>query len=77
MKNTDNIKDDDLRSEYDLKSLRVRRTGAKRDNFPRNTVQLEPDVAAIFPGSRAVNSALRLLIKEKNIGPHLNRHNST
>jgi hypothetical protein len=54
---------DDLRAEYDLKSLRVRRFGSKRKSFGGTTVRLEPDVAEIFPSADAVNEALRFLIR--------------
>ncbi|MGB0562090.1 MAG: hypothetical protein ACPGVO_09835 [Spirulinaceae cyanobacterium] len=56
-------KHDDLRAEYDLKSLRVRKLGSGRKNFGRNTVRLEPDVAEMFPTADAVNEALRFLIR--------------
>ena len=46
--------EDDLRAEYDLKSLRVRRFGSKRKSFGGTTVRLEPDVAEIFPSADAV-----------------------
>jgi hypothetical protein len=55
--------EDELRSEYDLKSLRVRRLGSGRKNFGETTVRLEPDVAAMFPNADAVNEALRFLIR--------------
>ncbi|MGF1459032.1 MAG: hypothetical protein ACFBSG_08395 [Leptolyngbyaceae cyanobacterium] len=55
--------EDDLRTEYDLKSLRVRRLGPERKSFGGTTVQLEPDVAEIFPDAGAVNEALRFLIR--------------
>ena len=55
--------DDELRSEYDLKSLRVRKVGPKRKNFKGRSVHLEPDVAEIFPDSESVNEALRFLIR--------------
>ncbi|BBC22794.1 hypothetical protein [Pseudanabaena sp. ABRG5-3] len=55
--------EDDLRPEYDLKSLRVRKLGSGRKNFGGSTVRLEPDVAAIFPNADAVNEALRFLIR--------------
>ncbi|MCL1491851.1 MAG: hypothetical protein M1G31_14040 [Pseudanabaena sp. Salubria-1] len=55
--------DDDLRPEYDLKSLRVRKLGSGRKSFGCSTVRLEPDVAAIFPSADAVNEALRFLIR--------------
>lgn len=55
--------EDDLRAEYDLKSLRVRRLGSGRKSFGRTTVRLEPDVAEMFPSADAVNEALRFLIR--------------
>ena len=54
--------EDELRSEYDLKSLRVRRLGSERKSFGGTTVRLEPDVAEMFPNADAVNEALRFLI---------------
>ncbi len=57
------IEDDELRSEYDLRSLRVRRLGPGRKSFGGTTVRLEPDVAEMFPNSEAVNEALRFLIR--------------
>lgn len=54
--------EDELRSEYDLKSLRVRRLGSRRKSFGE-TIRLEPDVAEMFPNADAVNEALRFLIK--------------
>jgi hypothetical protein len=54
--------EDDLRPEYDLKSLQIRRLGPGRKSF-RDTVRLEPDVAALFPDADAVNEALRFLIR--------------
>lgn len=55
--------EDDLRSEYDLKSLRVRSLGSGRKSFGGTTVRLEPDVAEMFPNAEAVNEALRFLIR--------------
>jgi hypothetical protein len=54
--------DDELRPEYDLRSLRVRRVGPGRKSFG-DMVRLEPDVAEVFPDSEAVNEALRFLIR--------------
>ena len=54
---------DDLRAEYDLKSLRVRRLGSSRKSFGGTIVRLEPDVAEMFPSADAVNEALRFLIR--------------
>ncbi|MDV2991262.1 MAG: hypothetical protein N4J56_000916 [Chroococcidiopsis sp. SAG 2025] len=62
--NRDNLEmEDDLRTEYDLKSLRVRKLGSGRKSFGGATVRLEPDVAEIFPNADAVNEALRFLIR--------------
>lgn len=55
--------EDDLRPEYDLKNLRVRKLGSGRKSFGGLIVRLETDVAEIFPSAEAVNEALRFLIK--------------
>lgn len=55
--------EDELRAEYDLKSLRVRKLGSGRKSFGGVTVRLEPDVAEMFPSADAVNEALRFLIR--------------
>jgi hypothetical protein len=55
--------EDDLRSEYDLKSLRVRKFGSGRKSFGETMIRLEPDVAQMFPNADAVNEALRFLIR--------------
>jgi hypothetical protein len=55
--------DDDLRPEYDLESLELRRVGPGRDISGTRVVRLEPDVVEMFPDSRAVNEALRFLIR--------------
>lgn len=54
---------DELRPEYDLKNLRVRKFGPGRKQFG-NFVKLEPDIAAVFPDDVAVNKALRCLIQD-------------
>ena len=57
---------DELRPEYDLKSLLKERTRGKyaaRYNAGTNLVLLEPDVARAFPNEKAVNEALKLVIK--------------
>lgn len=60
---------DDLRPEYDLKSLRVRRLGPGRKGFGA-VVRLEPDVQKAFPNADSVNEALRSLIRQaKDKGP--------
>lgn len=52
----------ELRPEYDLQSLQVRKLGSGRKRFC-DTVRLEPDVIAAFPNAEAVNEALRYLIE--------------
>ena len=54
---------DELRSEYDLSQLRVRRLGPERKQFGGDVVRLAPDVAAVFRDAETVNKALRLLIE--------------
>ena len=53
---------DDLLPEYDFTQLPViaRGQGRKRATL---TVQIDPDVATIFPDSAAVNEGLRLLMR--------------
>lgn len=63
MKRDKSEMEDDLRAEYDLKSLRVRKLGSGRRSFGETTVRLEPDVAAMFPDADSVNEALRFLIR--------------
>jgi hypothetical protein len=53
---------DELRPEYDLKTLVVRKLGPGRKNFG-GTIRLEPDVAELFPDADSVNEALRFLIR--------------
>lgn len=55
--------EDDLRPEYNLKKLRVRRLGSERKSFTRQIVRLDPDVAEIFPNADSVNEALRFLMR--------------
>ena len=62
MKQDKTTTQDELRPEYDLRSLRVRKFGTARKQFG-NFVKLEPDVAAIFPDEASVNEALRFLIQ--------------
>ena len=53
---------DDMLEEYDF-SKGVRGKYAKKYHEGSNIVVLEPDVAARFPNSEAVNQALRTLAK--------------
>jgi hypothetical protein len=60
--------EDELRPEYDLQSLQVRKLGLGRKRFC-DTVRLEPDVIAAFPDAEAVNEALRYLMVAKCTNP--------
>ncbi|MFM6012586.1 MAG: hypothetical protein ACKO99_18365 [Dolichospermum sp.] len=55
--------EDELRNEYDLKTLRVRKMGAKRKTFGNTIIKLDADVAEVFPNAESVNEALRFLIR--------------
>ena len=55
-------KKDELRPEYDLKSLKVRKVGTDRQGFGA-FVHLEKDVYQMFPNSESVNEALRFLMR--------------
>ena len=71
MKKVESELNDDLRPEYDLHKLRVRKPGPGRKRFG-DTVCLEPDVAQVFPDAASVNEALRFLIrvtKDKEFSP--------
>jgi len=57
MSNTD-LKDE-LKPEYDLKQLRVRKFGASRTA----AIVLDKDVSEVFHDSDSVNQALRFLIR--------------
>lgn len=52
----------ELRPEYDLSTLRVRKLGPGRKSFG-DVIKLDPDVAGAFPNADAVNEALRFLIR--------------
>jgi len=67
--------EDELRPEYDLQSLQVRKMGAGRKRFC-DTVRLEPDVIAAFPNAEAVNEALRYLIEVAKRTNSLTQHSS-
>lgn len=56
--------EDELREEYDLEQLNVRKLGPKRKSFGSIAVRLEPDVAAAFPDADAVNKALRSVMRQ-------------
>lgn len=78
MKKVETDMDDELRPEYDLRSLRVRKLGPERRSFG-GMVRLEPDVAEVFPDAESVNEALRFLIrvtKENKLGTQDNKGDS-
>lgn len=54
--------EDELRPEYDLRALKVRRVGSGRAGFG-SFVRLDEDVYQAFPDSKAVNEALRFLMR--------------
>jgi hypothetical protein len=61
---------DELRPEYDLKSLLkggVRGKYAKQYRAGTNLVLLEPEIAKAFPTEKAVNDALRLVMELNKI----------
>ena len=61
---------DDLRPEYNLKTLlkdAVRGKYARQYRSGTNLVLLEPDVAKAFTSTQAVNAALRLVIQLNKI----------
>ena len=62
MKKVESEMEDELRPEYDLRALRVRKMGPGRNRFG-DVVKLEPDVAEAFPDAESVNEALRFLIR--------------
>lgn len=58
--------EDELRPEYDLSTLlkdAIRGKYAARYQAGTNVALLEPDIAAAFPDDKAVNEALRLVIR--------------
>lgn len=62
---------DELRPEYDLSKLkgRVRGKYTARYSEGTNLILLDADVADAFPGSQAVNEALRSLLPKANGKP--------
>jgi hypothetical protein len=64
-KKVDLLREDELRAEYDPSLIRagVRGKCAERYKAGTNLVFLAPDVAAAFPDAKAVNDALRLLMR--------------
>ena len=75
MRKLKKVTNEDLRPEYDLRKLRVRKFGPSRKSFGGMLVLLEPEVAKKFPDAGAVNEALRFLIRiaEKENAPSSQR----
>jgi len=68
---------DELRPEYDLKSLLkggMRGKYAARYRAGTNIVLLEPEVAKAFPNEKAVNDALKLVMKLKKVQEEAGRY---
>ncbi len=65
MKKTGSKEDYTLRPEYDFSKLKRVGRGVYAERLKResNIVVLDPDVAKGFPNAKAVNDALRLLLK--------------
>ena len=49
---------DELRTEYDLENLRVRKVGYKRRHFGKSVAQLDPDNTKAFPNNADTNETL-------------------
>jgi hypothetical protein len=58
MKKGKTVRVDELRPEYDLRRLPVRRLGPEWKSFGGATVRLEPEVAQVFPNAESVNESL-------------------
>lgn len=67
-KSSDRAPEDDLRPEYDFRKLQVVARGPGRKAPELIRIELEPDVAEAFPDSKAVNEALRLLLRAAAVG---------
>lgn len=55
--------ENELRDEYDLTRLKVRKMGSQRKSFGDTIIKLDSDVAEVFPNAESVNEALRFLIR--------------
>jgi hypothetical protein len=69
---------DDLRTEYDLRTLLkagVQGKYAKQYHAGTNLVLIEPKIHSQFPTAKDVNDALRLVIELRKIGSNRGRSN--
>ena len=79
MKKKSELNNDELRPEYDMKSLLkggARGKYAKRYHAGTNLVLLEPEVAKAFPNDKAVNEALKLVMKLKKVQEKAGRYST-
>jgi len=70
---------DELRPDYDMKSLLkggVRGKYAARYRAGTNLVLLEPEVAKAFPNDKAVNDALKLVMKLKQVQENASQYST-
>ena len=70
---------DELRAEYDLKNLKLRKAGPDRKRFEKPTGRLESDVAELLPNSESINEALCSdsgFQRQRNRSVSLRRENS-
>jgi hypothetical protein len=65
MRKASSRREDDLRPEYDFSSLKggVRGKYYRRFRTGTNIVRLEPDLARVFRTDKAVNEALRTVVR--------------
>jgi hypothetical protein len=75
MKRKSLVEDDDLRAEYDFDFSKGERGRYYKRLLKEgsNIVVLEPDIAAAFPDSAAVNSALRSILEFARLSTSLAR----
>ena len=69
----------ELRPEYDMKSLLkggVRGKYAARYRAGTNLVLMEPEVAKAFPNDKAVNDALKLVMKLKQVQENASQYST-
>ncbi len=59
---------DELRPEYDLKSLGKGIRGKYYEKYQEGTniVVIDPDLSEAFPNTKSVNEALRLVLESRN-----------
>jgi hypothetical protein len=70
---------DELRPEYDMKSLLkggMRGKYAARYRVGTNLVLLDPEVAKAFPNEKAVNEALKLVMKLKQVQENASQYST-